>query len=111
MSGTKGRVHARSGETRQEMFDRLDTNHDGMLSRSEAEASPELMAIFVDTDANGDAVISIAEFDTVSIAPDDATAVGETGGAGGGGVLEVITPSQPNETQPGMLDGAIRTRR
>ncbi|MDB5925189.1 MAG: hypothetical protein JWN13_4125 [Betaproteobacteria bacterium] len=110
VSGTKGSLHARNGETRQQMFDRLDTNHDGTISRSEAEASPDLMAIFVDTDANGDAVLSVAEFSVVPLIPEDASATGGTSGAGAGGALQVITPSQPNETQPGLMDGATPAR-
>jgi hypothetical protein len=91
------------------MFERLDTNHDGMISRSEAEASPDLMAIFVETDENGDAM-RIAEFSLVSLVPDDASATGGTSGTGTDGVLQVLTPSQPNETPPGVIDGATPVR-
>jgi hypothetical protein len=58
------------------MFDRLDTNHNGAISRSDAEASPDLMAIFVDTDLNGDARIECRRIFGCSVIPEDASATG-----------------------------------
>jgi hypothetical protein len=109
-SANRAALHAQRGQSRQQVFDQLDTNRDGVISRSEAEASPELAAIFVETDANGDGGLTVAEFAVVPIAFDYSTATGTTGGAGAGGVVEVMTPSQPNETQPGMLNPATHQR-
>ena len=113
VAGTSKRagLRAQRGYTRQQIFDQLDTDRNGVISRSEAEASPDLVAIFVETDANGDGTLSVAEFDVVQIVfVDDGTATGATSGTGGGGVVEVITPAQPNETQPGMMQPANRKR-
>ncbi|MDB5926163.1 MAG: hypothetical protein JWN13_5099 [Betaproteobacteria bacterium] len=109
-----GAVHAMRGMTRQQAFNWLDTNHDGTISRAEAQASPQLAAIFVATDANSDGMLTAVEFAAVPITFDGGTAVGGTGsmgsgtgsGMGGGsaGWWPVQTPSQPNETQPGMLN-------
>jgi len=59
-SGASGRasVPVQQGQTRQQRFDQLDTNGDGAISRAEAQASPELLLIFVDTDTSGDGAIS-----------------------------------------------------
>ena len=43
-------------------FDRLDTNHDGKLSRREARADPELSAEFDTLDVNHDGYLSREEF-------------------------------------------------
>jgi hypothetical protein len=109
-SGKRAGLRAQRGYTRQQIFDQLDTDRNGAISRSEAEASPDLVAIFVETDANGDGTLSATEFDVVQIVFVDGIATGATSGTGGGGVVEVITPAQPNETQPGMLQPAIRQR-
>jgi hypothetical protein len=71
----KHSMHAKKGQTRKQIFDRLDTNHDGMISRSEAQADPDLVAIFVDMDANSDGQLSPVEFVIVPIALEDGTAV------------------------------------
>jgi hypothetical protein len=44
------------------IFDKLDTNHDGKLSRDEAQAHPTVQANFGNADANGDGVITKEEF-------------------------------------------------
>jgi Ca2+-binding EF-hand superfamily protein len=71
----KRSMKVKQGQTRKQTFDRLDTNGDGYISRSEAQASPELVLIFVDTDTNGDGQISPAEFVIVPITQDDGTMV------------------------------------
>lgn len=57
-----------SPPTQQEIvarFDRLDTNHDGILSRSEVSTMPGLSEIFDRSDTNKDGKLDIAEFQTV----------------------------------------------
>jgi Ca2+-binding EF-hand superfamily protein len=80
-----GAMHAEPGLSRQQVFDQLDVNHDGMISRAESQANPELYAIFVTTDANGDGMLSAAEFAPVPITFDGGTAVGSTSGSSGRG--------------------------
>jgi Ca2+-binding EF-hand superfamily protein len=73
--GTKRSMHVRQGQTRKQTFDRLDTNHDGMISREEAQADPDLIIIFVDADADKDGQLSPAEFIVVPITQEDGSAV------------------------------------
>jgi hypothetical protein len=68
------------------------------------------MAIFVETDENRDAVLSVSEFSSVALISDGATATGGTTGARAGGVLQVITPPQLSETRPGLMDRATSVR-
>jgi hypothetical protein len=44
------------------IFDKLDMNHDGRLSKDEAQAHPTVTANFASADTNGDGVISKDEF-------------------------------------------------
>jgi hypothetical protein len=44
-------------------FNKLDTNHDGKLSQSEAKGVPELLAEFAALDANHDGFLSVQEFE------------------------------------------------
>jgi hypothetical protein len=74
-TASRGSVPVQQGQTRQQKFDQLDTNHNGMISRAEAEASPELVLIFVDTDTNSDGSISAVEFQVVPLAQPDGTQV------------------------------------
>jgi Ca2+-binding EF-hand superfamily protein len=71
----KRSMKVKQGQTRKQTFDKLDTNHDGYISRAEAEASPELVLIFLDTDTNGDGQISPAEFMVVPIMQEDGSTV------------------------------------
>ena len=64
-----------SGQTRQQLFDRLDANGSGAVSRAEAEASPALMLIFVDMDANADDELSADEWGDVPLVNPDGTRV------------------------------------
>jgi hypothetical protein len=73
-SKSKG-MKVKQGQTRKQTFDQLDTNHDGSVSRSEAEASPVLILIFTDTDTNGDGQVSPAEFVLVPLEQPDGTLV------------------------------------
>ena len=43
-------------------FARLDTNHDGKLSATEAAADPKVQAMWKKLDANNDGTVSEAEF-------------------------------------------------
>ena len=72
-SASRGNVPVQQGQTRAQKFDQLDKNHDGTISRAEAEASPELVLIFVDTDTNADGSISAVEFQVVPLAQPDGT--------------------------------------
>ena len=80
-SNTSG-LRAQSGQTRQQVFDQLDTNRDGMISRAESEANPDLVAIFARMDTNDDGTLSVVEFELVPIT--FGTAVGATTGAASG---------------------------
>ena len=82
-AASKTALRAQSGQTRQQVFDQLDTNRDGIISRAEAEASPELVAIFVTMDANSDGSLSGVKFALVPITFGNDT-VGGTAGAGSG---------------------------
>jgi hypothetical protein len=73
--GAKRSMHVRQGQTRKQTFDRLDTNHDGMISRQEAQGDPDLIVIFLDTDTDNDGQISPAEFVVVPITQEDGSAV------------------------------------
>ena len=44
------------------IFDKLDTNHDGKLTREEAQAHPTVAAHFDDADTNHDGVVTKEEF-------------------------------------------------
>ena len=109
-AASKTALRARSGQTRQQVFDQIDANRDGMISRSEADASPALVAIFVATDANSDGMLSAVEFALVPITFDAGTAIGGSAsmgsgmGSGSAGWWPVQTPSHANETQPDMMN-------
>jgi hypothetical protein len=45
-------------------FSTLDVNGDGVISLGEAQAHPELAAVFQEADKNGDGVLDRAEFQT-----------------------------------------------
>jgi len=60
---------------REQTFDGLDTNRDGVISRKEAEGDPDLIIIFLETHANNDGQLSRAEFVVVPIMPEDGSAV------------------------------------
>jgi outer membrane protein assembly factor BamE (lipoprotein component of BamABCDE complex) len=111
-----GAMHAQRGMTREQVFDALDTNRDNVISGAEAQANPELAAIFVVTDANGDGTLSAVEFAAVPITFDGGIAVGLTASVGSGivsgppGWWPVETPSQVNETQPGMMNAIAGSR-
>ena len=74
-SATRGSVPVQQNQTRQQKFRSLDTNNDGKISRQEAEASPELMIIFVPTDTDSDGAISVIEFEAVPLQQPDGTMV------------------------------------
>jgi hypothetical protein len=74
-SASRGNVPVQQGQTRAQKFDQLDKNRDRMISRAEAEASPELVLIFVDTDTNADGSISVVEFQVVPLVQPDGTQV------------------------------------
>jgi hypothetical protein len=44
------------------IFDKLDTNHDGKLTREEAQAHPTVLAHFDEADADHDGVVTKEEF-------------------------------------------------
>jgi hypothetical protein len=67
-SAARGSVPVQQGQTRQQRFEELDKNRDGGISRNEAQATPPLLAIFVEADANGDGTITITEWQVVPLA-------------------------------------------
>jgi Ca2+-binding EF-hand superfamily protein len=73
-SATRG-VPVQQNQTRKQKFQSLDKNGDGKISREEAQASPELMVIFVPTDTNSDGDISVVEFEVVPLVAPDGTSV------------------------------------
>lgn len=74
--GAKRSMHIRQGQTRKQTFDRLGINHDGVISREEAQGDPDLIIIFADADADEDRQLSFAEFIVVPITQEDGSAVG-----------------------------------
>ena len=67
-SAARGAMPLQQNQTRQQLFDKLDSNKSGSVSRAEAEATPALVVIFVEMDANGDGELSAAEFGRVPLA-------------------------------------------
>ncbi|MGD9495419.1 MAG: EF-hand domain-containing protein [Armatimonadota bacterium] len=70
-------------ERRARMFDRMDANHDGKLTRDELPGPGADSMMQADT--NGDGAISRQEFDKAAEAMREAFARGPGGGAGFGG--------------------------
>jgi opacity protein-like surface antigen len=73
-SATRGSVRVNQGQSRSDKFKSLDKNGDGKISREEAQASPDLMVIFVPTDTDSDGAISVVEFEAVPLVQPDGTA-------------------------------------
>ena len=73
-SSVRGSVPLQSGQTRQQLFDRLDVNNSGSVSRTEAQASPALVVIFVEKDANSDGELTDSEFGQVPLVNPDGSA-------------------------------------
>jgi hypothetical protein len=74
-SAARGSVPLRSEQTRQQLFERLDANKSGTVSRAEAQQSPPLMVIFVEMDANSDGELSAVEWGEVPLVTPDGTRV------------------------------------
>lgn len=74
-SAARGPVPVQQNQTRQQAFDRLDTNNNGAISRSEAQASPALMVIFVEMDTNSDGQLSAEEWAGVPLVSPDGTRI------------------------------------
>jgi hypothetical protein len=74
-SAARGKVPVTQNQTRKQKFDQLDSNHDGMISRQEAAAAPELVIIFADSDTNSDGNVSAIEFQVVPLVGPDGAAV------------------------------------
>ncbi|MBU3077241.1 EF-hand domain-containing protein [Sphingomonas quercus] len=97
-----------AGDRMKAMFDRVDTNHDGYISRDEADAAGAAMRqrmqerrtaqrdkAFARLDSNGDGAISRPEFDSAPRVAGQARRGqpgrgGAQGGAGGGGMLSAM---------------------
>ena len=73
--GDRKAMRVKNGQTRKQTFDQLDSNRDGFLSRAEAQASPELIIVFIETDTNSDERLSPVEFVIVPLMQEDGTAV------------------------------------
>ncbi len=72
-SAARGAVPLQSNQTRQQLFGQLDANANDAISRGEAEASPALVVIFVEMDANADGELSATEFGQVPLVNPDGT--------------------------------------
>jgi hypothetical protein len=72
-SAARGSVPLQQNQTRQQLFDKLDSNQSGSISRGEAQESPPLLLIFIEMDANTDGELSAAEFSRVPLVNPDGT--------------------------------------
>ena len=72
-SAARGSVPLQQNQTREQLFEKLDADRSGSISRPEAEASPPLLVIFIDMDANSDGELSAAEFNRVPLVNPDGT--------------------------------------
>ena len=61
-SSTQGSMKSGTTASADATFDRLDVNHDGKLSASEAAADPKVQAAWKKIDVNNKGVISKTEF-------------------------------------------------
>jgi len=60
----------RSPHRAQEVFDKLDQNHDGVISRREWDSAYEPQRLFDKLDFNGDGLVSRKEFSVAYVAPE-----------------------------------------
>jgi hypothetical protein len=74
-SAARGAVPVQQGQSRAQMFNQVDANHNGSISRGEAGVSPPLVVIFTQMDTNGDGVLDAAEFNVVPLMAPDGTSV------------------------------------
>jgi hypothetical protein len=74
-SSAKRGLQVPKGTSRSQYFNSLDANRDGSISKAEAEASPALVVIFVESDTNADGQLSRSEFDNIQMQDTDGTAV------------------------------------
>jgi hypothetical protein len=72
-SAARGAVPLQSNQTRQQLFGQLDANANNAISQGEAQASPALVVIFVEMDANSDGELNAAEFSQVPLVNPDGT--------------------------------------
>src|SRR5688572_14025125 len=47
-------LHVKQGQSRKQTFAALDANYDGFISHGEAQTDPNLVILFVETDADND---------------------------------------------------------
>jgi hypothetical protein len=69
-AGTAPTPNAQPGQWRQQFFDKIDTNHDGTISRAEYQAWVD--GRFAKLDANGDGVVNADEVATSPMAAERA---------------------------------------
>lgn len=72
-SAARGSVPLQQNQTRQQLFEKLDADQSGSISRSEAQASPPLLVIFIEMDANSDGELNAVEFGRVPLVNPDGT--------------------------------------
>ncbi len=70
-SASKRGMKVKKGQTRDQVFSQLDTNGDGMISRDEANANPDVLLLFVETDQNNDQMIAPSEFIIIPLIEED----------------------------------------
>jgi hypothetical protein len=73
-SASKRGMQLQQGQSRQQLFQSLDTNNDGQISKAEAAASPALVILFPATDTNSDGAITVVEFEAVPLTNADGSA-------------------------------------
>ena len=69
-AGTTPAPNAQPGQWRQQFFDKIDTNHDGIISRAEYQAWVD--SRFAKLDSNGDGVVNADEVATSPLAAERA---------------------------------------
>lgn len=99
-----------NGATAGRGFDRLDKNHDGFISRDEAQDAKELNTRFSELDANNDGKISREEYNAVIRGASGATSDtrAHDRGYGGGTSMSGGAVSAPNDKGPGAQESATR---
>lgn len=68
-SNSEGSMHTQLNKAHQRVFQKLDTNNDGVISREEAKRDPGLADHFSQVDHNKDRKIEKGEFSAFELTP------------------------------------------